>query len=170
MSSLHAAVLNTFKRMNWAYRKVADREVVEADFEAHHGKMHIHVQSFGEAHIASIVATSSAIVPTSHRARAVELIMRVNKDLNIGNFEIEWESGVVMFRQGNVFPRHRYDEEVLAGLIHTAVAEMDRLTPFLGELCSTAKEMLPLLNIPDLLSREDLLPPVPEEEEAAPES
>ena len=166
MSSLHAAVLNTFKQMNWAYRKVPDREVVEADFEAHHGKMHIHVQSFGEAHIATIVATGSAPVPASHRTRALELLMRVNKELNVGNFEIEWESGMVMFRQGNVFPRHRYDEEVLAGLIHTAVAEMDRLTPFLGELLATSKEMLPLLNIPDLLLREDLLPPVPEEDEA----
>src|SRR5262249_55982591 len=149
---------------NWSYRKVPNMDVVEADFEAHHGKLLIHLQSFGEAHILSVVATASAKVPASHLTRAAELLMRVNKELNVGNFELDWDNGVVMFRQSNVFPPHRYDEGVIAGLVHTAIAEMDRMTPFLGEVIKTRKEMLALLSMRDLLVREDLLPPVPEEE------
>jgi hypothetical protein len=163
MSALHASVLNTFKNQNWAYRKVPNMDVVEADFEAHHGKVHLHLQSFSEAHILSVVATASIPVPSSHSTRAAELLMRVNKELNVGNFELDWDGGAVMFRQSNVFPRNRFDEEVIAGLVHTAIAEMDRMTPFLGELCKTGKEMLPLVSVKDLLLREDLLPPVPEE-------
>ena len=166
MSALHATVLTTFKNQNWAYRKVPDMDVIETDFEAHHGKMHVHVQSFGEANILAVVATAGSKVPSSHVPRAAELIMRVNKELNVGNFEMDWDNGVVMFRQSNVFPAHRYDEFVISGLVHTAIAEMDRMTPFLGELLKTRKEMLPLLSVSDLLMREDLLPPVPEEEAA----
>ena len=163
MSALHSAVLNAFKRMNWQYRKVPDLDVVEADFEAHHGKLHVHVQSFEEAHIVSVVSTASLGVSATHRARSAELIMRVNKDLNLGAFEMDWDSGVVMFRQSNVFPRNRYDEELISSLVHNSIAEMDRFVPFLGELCRTKKEMLPLMSVRELLEREELLPPVPEE-------
>ena len=164
MSALHAAVINAFKAQNWAYREVPEMEVIEASFEAYHGKVPLHVQSYGEAHIVSVVANASLNVPATHRARAAELLMRANKELNIGAFEMEWDSGLVMFRQANVFPKHRHDEELIASLVHNAIAEMDRMTPFLGELCRTNQAMLPLLDIPQLLKREDLLPPAPEQE------
>lgn len=163
MSALHAAVLNAFKKQGWAYREVPGTEVVEAGFEAHHGKVPLHVQSFGEAHIVSVVANASLTVPASHKVRTAELLMRANKELNLGAFEMEWDAGVVMFRQANVFPNHRYDGELIASLVHNAVAEMDRMTPFLGELCRTTKAMLPLLDIAQLLRREDLLPPPPDQ-------
>lgn len=165
MSSLHAAVLHAFKSRGWAYREVPDMEVVEASFEAYHGKIPLHVQSFGDAHIVSVVANASLTVPASHRVRAAELLMRANKDLNLGAFEMEWDAGQVMFRQANIFTKHRYDEDLITSLVHNAIAEMDRMTPFLGELCKTTAPMLPLVDLKQLLLREDLLPPAAEEEE-----
>ena len=67
-----------------------------------------------------------------------------------------------MFRVSNIFPKNRYDEEIIISMAHNAVAEMDRFTPFLGELCKTKKEMLPLLDVRELMQREELLPPAPE--------
>ncbi len=159
MSALHVAVLNAFKSKGWAYREVTGMEVVEASFEAYHTKVPLHVQSFGEIQILAVVANSSLKVPDTHRVRAAELIMRVNKELNIGAFEMDWDAGIVMFRQANVFPKHRHDEELITNLVHNAVVEMDRMTPYLGELCRTTRAMLPLLDLPQLLKREDLLPP-----------
>jgi hypothetical protein len=163
MSALHAAVLTAFKSRGWAYREVPEMEVVEASFEAYHGKVPLHVQSFGEAHIVSVVANASLTVPVTHKARAAELLMRANKELNVGAFEMDWDAGLVMFRQANVFAKHRHDEDMIGSLVHNAIAEMDRMTPFLGELCKTTGEMLPLLDLKQLLQREDLLPPAPEE-------
>jgi hypothetical protein len=159
MSALHVAVLNAFKSQKWAYHEVPDMEVVEASFEAYHAKVPLHVQSFPDAHIVSVVANASLTVPPSHKVRAAELLMRSNKDLNVGAFEMEWDAGLVMFRQANIFPKHRYDEALIASLVHNAIAEMDRMTPFLGELCRTTGAMLPLLDLAQLLRREDLLPP-----------
>jgi hypothetical protein len=165
MSALHAAVLNAFKKQGWAYREVPGQEVVESSFEAHHGKIFLHVQSFAEADIVTVVGNLSQSVTASHRLRVSELIMRVNKELNLGAFEMEWDLGQVMFRQGNVFPANRADEKIIAGLVHNVVSEVDRFTPFLGEVCRTSREMLPMLDLRGLLSREDLLPPTPPEEE-----
>lgn len=160
MSALHAAVLNAFKSRGWRYREVPGMEVVESGFDAYHGRVVAHVQTFAEAHVISVVANASVTVPASHRSRAVELLMRANKELSLGAFEMEWDTGHVMFRQGNVFPGQRSDEPTISGLVHNAVGEMDRLTPFLGEVCRTRKEMLPLLDVAALLKREELLPPV----------
>ena len=163
VSALHAAVLNAFRSQGWDCREVPGVEVVEAHFEAYHGKVPLHVQSFGAAHIVSVVANASMNVPPTHRARAAELLMRANKELNVGAFEMEWDAGVVMFRQSNIFPNHRYDAELIASLVHNAIVEVDRMTPFLGELVRTTHAMLPLLNLRQLLQREDLLPPAMEE-------
>jgi hypothetical protein len=163
MSALHVAVLNAFKSMNWQYRTVPDMEVVESGFEGYHGRITLHVQSFPEAEIVAVVATASATVPAGHRAKVAELLMRTNKELNLGAFEMDWDGGTVMFRQSNVFPKNRHDEGIIANLTHNAVAEMDRLTPFLGEIIRTKKDLLVLLDVPELMRREDLLPPAPPE-------
>lgn len=138
-------------------------EVVEANFEAYHGNVPLHVQSFAEAHILAVVANCTITVPNTHRTRAAELIMRTNKELNLGNFEMDWDSGQVMFRLSNVFPNHRYDEKIITSLVHNAVAEMDRFMPFLGELCQVPKSDLALYSIRALLARTVLLPPLQEE-------
>lgn len=159
MSPLYATTLQAFQERGWHYREVPDREVVEADFEAHHTKVPLHVQVFGKARMASVVARASFPVPPTHRARVAELLMRTNQQLTLGNFEMDWDGGAVLFRVTNVFPSPQGDSGILAALVHAAVAEMDRLTPFLGELCRTPARNLPLFDLPALLRREDLLPP-----------
>jgi hypothetical protein len=165
MSALYVATIKAFKNRGWHYREVPGRaqEVIETDFEAHHAKVPVHVQLFPDAHMASVVSRASFPFPPTHRAKVAELLMRTNEQLTLGNLEMAWDEGVVMFRVTNVFPANRYDEAILAAMVHAAVAEMDRLTPFLGEVCRTPSGELLLLKVKDLMAREDLLPPVPEE-------
>lgn len=162
MSALHAAVINAFKSMGWQYRVVPDVEVVECWFEAHHAKVLLHAQTHAEANLVSVVSNASFTVPKTHLKAVAELLMRSNKELNLGNLEVDWETGQVMFRVANLFSPHRHDERIIASMVHTAVAEMDRLTPFLAEVCRLGTGELLLLDIPELLAREDLLPAIPE--------
>jgi hypothetical protein len=162
MSALHAAVINAFKSMGWQYRAVPDVEVVECWFEAHHAKVLLHAQTHAEANLVSVVSNASITVPKTHLKAVAELLMRSNKELNLGNLEVDWETGQVMFRVANLFSPNRHDERIIASMVHTAVAEMDRLTPFLAEVCRLGTGELLLLNIPELLAREDLLPVIPE--------
>lgn len=163
MSELHSIVLGAFKSRGWACREVTGRDVVETGFDAYHGRVPVHVQSFGDAGIVSVVANASLPVPASHRERAAELLMRVNKELILGNFEMEWDGGAVMFRIANLCLGDHPDEELIASLVHNAVAEMDRLAPFLGELLRTNAAALPMLDVKALLQREELLPPTGDE-------
>ncbi len=148
--------------MGWQYRAVPDVEVVECWFEAHHAKVLLHAQTHAEANLVSVVSNASITVPKTHLKAVAELLMRSNKELNLGNLEVDWETGQVMFRVANLFSPNRHDERIIASMVHTAVAEMDRLTPFLAEVCRLGTGELLLLNIPELLAREDLLPVIPE--------
>ena len=162
MSALHAAVINAFKSMGWQYRAVPDVEVVECWFEAHHAKVLLHAQTHAEANLVSVVSNASFTVPKTHLKAVAELLMRSNKELNLGNLEVDWETGQVMFRVANLFSPNRHDERIIASMVHTAVAEMDRLTPFLAEVCRLGTGELLLLDVPELLAREDFLPAIPE--------
>ncbi len=161
-SDLLNTTISAFRSQGWAFREVSGVEVIESEFEAHHAKVPLHVQVHPDAGVVCVVARASLPIPPSHRLAACELMMRTNKELNVGNFEVDWEEGTVMFRVTNIFTANQADPRVIAGLVHTAVAEVDRLTPFLGEICRTPKGELLLLNIPKLMQRTELLPPAPE--------
>lgn len=161
MSALYSATLSAFNAQSWVFREVPGMEVIESDFEAHHTKVPLHVQVYGEPNIVCVVARAPVAVPKTHRVHVAELIMRTNKELNLGNFELDWDDGVVMFRVTNIFPQGYQDERIIASLVHSAIAEMDRMTPFLGEICRTPRGELILLRVVDLTKRQDLLPPAP---------
>ena len=162
MSSLHQAVLNAFQKQGWACTEVAGMTVVESQFEAYHSKIALHLQSYEEPHILNVVGHVSLTAPNTHKSRAAELLMRVNRDLNLGNFELDWDRGAVMFRQSQIFSiQQPVDATIIVNLVLNTLAEVDRITPYLGTLFKTSPTLLPMLNLPDLLLREDLLPPVP---------
>lgn len=161
-SPLFKTVEDTFKRMGWAGHRVEGREVLEADFEAHHTRLRIHVQAFAEVNAVCVGATLGHAVPGSRAGLISEMLMRTNLELTVGAFELDYDAGRVIFRATNIFPPQGADARIIASLVHSAVAESDRLTPFLTLLLRMEAEELGRLNLKLFLQREDLLPPVPE--------
>lgn len=167
-SSLYYAVQETFSRMGWQFRRVEGREVLEADFEIYHTRTRVHAQVFAQLNALSVVGTLTHKVPDSRTGLVGEMLMRTNKELTIGNFELDHDTGAVLFRSTNIFPASGADGNIIASLVHTTLAEVDRLTPFLTIILRLSLAELGALNLKTFLMREDLLPPVPDEESPAP--
>ena len=161
-SPLFAVVEETFARMKWAGRRVPGREVQEADFDAHHTRLRVHVQAFAEMNAVCVGSTLGHRIPDSRTGLVSEMLMRTNLELTIGAFELDFDAGQVLFRATNIFSAEGADPQIIASLVHSAVAECDRLTPFLTLLLRMNQEELGRLNLKLFLQREDLLPPVPE--------
>jgi hypothetical protein len=160
---LMAAVKQAFASRSWHCDEVAGRLVVESSFEAHHTRVRVHVQAFPEINAVSVVGYATAAVPAARCGLIAEALMRLNQSLTLGNFEMDFDSGRVVFRATNVFPDPAQAPATVAALVHTAVAEIDRLTPFLALLLRMPPAELATLNLRLFLQREDLLPPVPSE-------
>ena len=161
-SRLFAVVEETFARMKWAGRRVPGREVQEADFDAHHTRLRVHVQAFPEVNAICVGTTLGHRIPDSRTGLVSEMLMRTNLELTIGAFELDYDAGQVLFRATNIFSGGGADPQIIASLVHSAIAECDRLTPFLTLLLRMNQDELGRLNLKLFLQREDLLPPVPE--------
>lgn len=161
-SPLHATVLEAFREAGWACTEVAGREVVRAGFEAHHCRVELHVQSFPGLPAISVVSESPRTgADPAYRDRLAELAMRVNQGLTIGNFEMDWEAGRLLFRATNLFSKPAGDANIVRGLVHTVVGEMDRIAPLEAIVLGASGPDLAALDLGSLILRDDLLPEVP---------
>lgn len=159
------SVIDAFGQQGWHAQQIEGREVIEASFEAHHTQVHLVAQVFPQLNALSVVTESPSQPSPSHLTAAMELLMRANKQLNLGAFEFDFDRNQLVFRITNLFDRERFDADIVSSMVHCAIAELDRMTPLLSTLLRTAPDLLTDLSIPLLLEREDLLPPVPEGEE-----
>lgn len=161
-SELYSTVLATFHKADWAFTEVDGREVIRAGFEAHHTRVDLHLQVFEPLAAVSVVSESPRqTADPLRRERLAELIMRVNQTLTLGNFEMDWDAGRLLFRVTNLFATPQGDPSIIQGLIHTTVGEMDRIAPLEAILLQADGSALAALDITVLLQREDLLPQIP---------
>lgn len=159
------SVVEAFGQNGWHHEVVDGREVVQTQFEAHHTRIHLHAQVFTHLNALSVVGETPLAVPPTHLAAVLEFFMRANKQLTLGAFEYDFERHQLVFRVTNLFEREKYDADIIASLVHCAIAELDRILPLTTILLNTAEDLLPDLSLETLLMREDLLPPVPTEDE-----
>jgi hypothetical protein len=159
------SVLEAFGQRGWHCEPVEGRQVIAANFEAHHTRVQLHAQVFPELNALAVVAETPLAPGRRHLASVLELLMRANKQLTLGSFEFDFDRRQLVFRVTNLFERERFDPDLVSSMVHCAIAEIDRLTPFLGTVLKTPPDLLDDLSLPDLLEREDMLPPVPEDPE-----
>lgn len=160
-AGLFRQVQVAFEKEGWAHEPVDGRsdEVLRAAFEAEHTRVDLHVQVFDPIRAISVVAESPlTTADPARRERLAELAMRTNEGLTVGNFEMLWDRGLLMFRVCNLFSQAGADAAIVAGMVHATVAEMDRIAPLVTTLHRAQGAELAALNIPALLQREDWLP------------
>jgi hypothetical protein len=159
--SLLPGIQEIFRNNGWIFAPVPGAPVIESGFEAHHGRIMVHVQAYDSIGAISVVAVSPTLIPSrGGRNKITELLMRANERINLGGFELRLTQGEVLFRIGNVFSGGTLDPEVVSLLVEIAIVEMDRIAPCLAIVANARSSELLLLDPEELLSREDLLPAV----------
>lgn len=158
------SVIEAFGRNGWHHDVIEGREVLQTQFEAHHTRIHVLAQAFTNINALAIVGETPMAPPASHLSSFLELIMRANKQLTIGGFEYDFDRQLLVFRNTNLFDREKYDADIITSMVHSIIAELDRMAPLANVLLQTRGDLLEDLSIEMLLLREDLLPPVPDED------
>jgi len=161
------SVEECFGTNGWHCELVEGRDVLQAGFDAHHTRVALIAQAYPQLNALSIVTESRLALDEDHLPAVLELLARANKQLTLGGFEYDMDREFLVFRITNLFERDRYDRDIISSMVHCAIAELDRITPYAAVVKNTAADLLPDLDIGRLLMREDLIPPVPgyEEEE-----
>ncbi|GAA5494175.1 hypothetical protein Rhal01_00333 [Rubritalea halochordaticola] len=159
------SVSDAFNEQGWHHEQVAGREVITTAFEAHHTRVHLFAQVFTQLNALSIVGETSMDIDELRQPLLLELLHRANKQMNLGGLEYDLDRRRVVFRITNIFEREKYDADIVSTMVHCTIAEVDRITPYCSVIAQTPDDLLDDLNIERLLLRQDLLPPVPGDEE-----
>jgi hypothetical protein len=158
-------VEETFGANGWHCELVDGRDVLRAGFEAHHTRVDLIAQAYPQLNALSIVTESPMPLDEDHLPVALELLARANKPLTLGGFEYDLDRGMLVFRITNLFERERFDSDIISTMVHCAIAELDRIIPYVAIVRDTPSDLLDDLSLPRLLAREDVIPPVPGQEE-----
>lgn len=159
------SVSDAFNQQNWGHDIIEGREVLTAAFDAHHTRVHLFAQVFTQLNALSVIGETSMPADDMRLSLLLELLARANKQLNLGGFEYDLDRQRLVFRITNLFEREKFDTDIISTMVHCTIAEVDRITPYCSTLLSTPEDLLDDLNIERLLLRQDLIPPVPGEEE-----
>jgi hypothetical protein len=158
-------VEETFGRNGWHCELVDGRDVLRAGFEAHHTRVDLIAQAYPQLNALSVVSESPMPLDEEHLPPVLELLARANKPLTLGGFEYDIDREMLVFRITNLFERERFDSDIVSSMVHCAIAELDRITPYAAIVRNTPGDLLADLDLQRLLMREDIIPPVPGDEE-----
>jgi hypothetical protein len=154
-----------FGSHGWHCELVEGRDVLRAGFDAHHTRVDLIAQAFPQLNALVIVSESPMPLDEEHIPPVLELLARANKQLTLGGFEYDLDREFLVFRTTNLFEREKYDADIVSSMVHCAIAELDRLIPYAAIVRDTASDLLADLDLGRLLMREDIIPPVPGDEE-----
>jgi hypothetical protein len=159
------SVEEAFGKQGWHCEIVEGRDVIRAGFDAHHTRVDLIAQAFPQLNALVVVSESPMPLDDDHRPVVLELLARANKQLTLGGFEYDMDREFLVFRTTNLFEREKYDADIISSMVHCAIAELDRITPYVAIVRVTHADLLDDLDLIRLLMREDVIPPVPGDEE-----
>jgi hypothetical protein len=159
------SVEEAFGKQGWHCEIVEGRDVIRAGFDAHHTRVDLIAQAFPQLNALVVVSESPMPLDDDHRPVVLELLARANKQLTLGGFEYDMDREFLVFRTTNLFEREKYDADIISSMVHCAIAELDRITPYVAIVRDTHADLLDDLDLIRLLMREDVIPPVPGDEE-----
>jgi hypothetical protein len=162
------SVETAFGNNGWHCELIEGRDVIRASFSAHHTRIQLHAQSYTPINALAVVGESPLPVSEEHIPYLLELLCRANKFLNLGSFEYDLDRQFLVFRITNIFEKERYDADIVTSMVHCTIAELDRIMPYAITVQRTPEDLLDDLDLVRLLQREDLIPPVPGDEDDLP--
>jgi len=162
------SVEEAFGRNGWHCEPVEGRQVLRSLFSGHHTRVELIAQAYPPLNALAVLGEMPLPVDEDHQPALLELLARANKQLNLGGFEFDLDRSRLVFRITNLFEREKYDPDIVTSMVHCTVAELDRLAPYATTVLRTPPDLLDELDIERLLQREDLIPPVPGDEEEPP--
>ncbi len=153
--------MEAFGPHGWQYEHLEGRDVIRAVFRTYHTQIHLHAQAFPQLNALSVVGETLMELEVEQEPVVLELLARANKSLTLGSLEYDLDRSQLMFRITNLFERDKFDADIISSMVHAAIAEVDRITPYVSVVQQTPEDLLDELSVERLLLRDDLIPPVP---------
>ncbi|BAZ31584.1 hypothetical protein NIES4074_40570 [Cylindrospermum sp. NIES-4074] len=168
------AILNFFRQDNWQFQRLKLEPVLLIPFQGINGKWNCYAKAREIQKHFVFYSICPIKAPESKREAIAEFIARVNYDMIIGNFELDFSVGEIRYKTSVDVKDERLSFNSIKHLVYTNVNMMDKYLP--GIISVINDEVLPvsainqielISNITQSLEEEQLLVVASNQEELA---
>lgn len=122
-------VLRFFKEDQWNFQRINNQPVIRAGFRGERGTWVCYVR-VDEANKRFLFHSNLGLnIPGQYRAAVAEYITRVNFELPLGNFEMDFDTGDVRFKTSIEAPEGELTVGMVRALAYTNVRAVDHYFP-----------------------------------------
>ena len=129
MSDLLEVFRAFFHSESWAFSELVPDPALATLYVGENGKWSCLAEVNAELQQCLFYSVSPARVPVNKRAAVAEYITRANEGMVIGNFEMGFDSGEVVYKTSIDVSGSTLDEALVRNLVYANIATMDRYLP-----------------------------------------
>jgi hypothetical protein len=115
----------------------SDEVGIMTSFQGENGLFSCFAIAFASDHRIAFYAKCPYITPAEKMQEMAEFLHRVNYDLVIGNFELNYDTGEVRFKASLDFEGATLNKELMAGTIYPSVLTMNLYLPLIEQVNSS---------------------------------
>jgi hypothetical protein len=129
VTQLFDGVMDFFRADDWPVTVLEPESVLHTVYRGDHGEWNCFVLVRDEFKQLAFYSVCPIAVPVSHRPAVAEFLMRLNYNLHLGNFELNFDSGEVRYRTSLNIAECDFSLELMKPIIYTNVLMMDQHLP-----------------------------------------
>ena len=118
-----------FKADEWGHAVTDDGRVLLAPFDGDYGRINVLATTREEEQQILVYSTFPSATAEERRAAMAELLMRLNWDLVIGGFEVDFKDGEVRYKTSLDIEGGELTDAMLRNLLYANVLTADRCRP-----------------------------------------
>jgi hypothetical protein len=135
MTPLFEAVFKFFDEEGWPVAEVSQESVLYLPFQGQHGQWMCYAQVRPELNQIMFYSYCPVAAPAERRAAVAELIIRINFNVAVGNFDLDYELGQIRYRTSLDLTGAQWDAALLRMLVYINVGMMDQYLPSILATC-----------------------------------
>lgn len=122
-------VLQFFQEDQWNYQKIENKPIIRAGYRGERGTWICYARLDRENGAFLFHALMGLNIPPQQRGAVAEYLMRVNVNLPVGGFEIDFEHGDVRYKAGIFIPDDALNVSMVRTIAYASLRMMDHYFP-----------------------------------------
>jgi len=126
---LYQAMLTFFSEEDWEFTKLQGRLILRLAFQGKNGQWNCFALANEERQRFVFYSICPLEIPSANRGAIAEFITRANYGIEIGNFELDFDSGEMRFKTSLDVTEDRITPALIKQLVYTNVLTIDQYLP-----------------------------------------
>ena len=128
-------VVEFFRERKWKVEVDEEKRMLQAGVEGDNGEWRFLVGVSEEGEFCIVLSYFPQWCPQDRRRQCAELLTRINYGMALGGFQMELETGKVVYKTSYPFKEGNFEKDLFGDLLKQNIDVMDHFMPAIGGWC-----------------------------------